>query len=160
VEHKRVVIVGNGSLLTSGVESLLRENPAVDLQPIREEGERLFARIRETDPAVIVLAANDASAGHPVSVDRLLRENPSARIVAVGFGQAAIEVYSSERVEYATVADFMAAIDAAGTTTAEEPADPSVPGDGDRQATRRRGDARGNDAFGVKQATQERQEED
>lgn len=160
MEHRRVVIVGNGSLLTSGVESLLRENAAIDLHPIREEGERLFTRIRETDPAVIVLAANDASAGRPVSIERLLRENPSARIVAVGFGQARIEVYRSERVDYASVADFMAAIDAAGTTTAEEPTEPSVPGDGDREATRRRGDARGNDVFGVNQATQERQEED
>jgi chemotaxis response regulator CheB len=109
-----VVIVGDGTVLSAGVERLLRASPRIELKAIRRDGAAVFDCIRRAQPQVIVVPSIGASAATQVSIEELLREYPSACVVALRFEQSSIDVYRAERVEYATVTGFISAIEEAG----------------------------------------------
>lgn len=125
--RKRVVVVV-GSLLASGVASLLRGVPDIELLPVREEGESVYERIRTSEADVIVVEAGRAQNGPPISIDRLLRDNPRARVIALGLDRLDLDVYRSERVECASVADLLATIQETRTAEARDPRGPAASG--------------------------------
>ena len=126
----RVVIVGDGTVLSAGVERLLRASPRIELKAIRHDGAAVFDCIRQARPQVIVVPSIGPSAATQVGIEELLREYPSACVVALRFEQSSIDVYHAERVEYATVAGFISAIEKAGTERkADAPTSDGLPSD-------------------------------
>ena len=118
-----MVIVGDGTVLSAGVERLLRESPRIELKAVRRDGAATFDCIRQAQPQAIVVLSVGASAATQVGIEELLRECPSARVVALRFEQSSIDVYHAERVEYATVTGFISAIE--GAATKREPDTPT-----------------------------------
>ncbi len=111
----RVVIVGDGTVLSGGVERLLRESPRIELTAIRHGGATVLSGVRAAEPQVIVVSPVGAGAARQISIEDLLLACPSACVVALRFEQSSIDVYHAERIEYAAVTGFISVIEAAGT---------------------------------------------
>lgn len=110
MRRKKVVIVANGSLLLSGIVSLVREAPEIEALAVRQDSEDFYDDLRAAAPEVIVVDAAIAADDEHVSVARLLRDCPRARIVAVGVDRPEMAVYRSRRVKRASVRDFLATL--------------------------------------------------
>lgn len=110
-----MVIVGDGTAATAGVERLLSESPRIDLKVVRRGGAGVLSCIRDAEPQVIVVPSVGAGAANQVSIEGLLRECPAVRVVLLRFEQSSVDVYHVERIEYTTVSDFLSVIEGAGT---------------------------------------------
>lgn len=110
-----MVIVGDGTVVSAGMELLLRDSPRIELTAVRRDGAEVLNCIRTAEPEVIVVPSIGATATGPFSIEELLRECPSARVVVLRFEQSSVDAYHAERVEYATVTGFLSAIEGAGT---------------------------------------------
>ncbi len=102
--RRRVVMVTEGSLLTSGVTSVLRERADIDLLTI-EGGGQIYRRIRNAGPDVVIVDGDHDLAG--LSVDRLLQENPRSTVVTLSLDQPEMSVFRAQRVSRPTVDDLL-----------------------------------------------------
>lgn len=97
-------MVTEGSLLTSGITSVLREQPDIDLLTI-EGGGQIYRRIRNAGPDVVIVDGDRGLGG--LSVDRLLQENPRSTVVALSLDHPEMSVFRSQRVSRPTADDLL-----------------------------------------------------
>ena len=97
-------MVTEGSLLTSGVRSVLRERPDIDLLTIEGRGQ-IYRRIRDAGPDVVIVDGDHEPRG--LSVDRLLQENPRSTVVALSLDQPEMSVFRAQRVSRPTPDDLL-----------------------------------------------------
>ncbi len=122
-QSRRVVAVTDGSLLTSGVTSVLREHAWIDVVTVDRAGGQVYRRIREARPNVVIIADGGADADQPkrdpsvaerdLSVQRLLQDNPRLTVIALSLGRPEMEVFRARRVSEATVEDLLQALEGA-----------------------------------------------
>lgn len=94
---KRVVLLGNRSLLTAGVQRLLEGVDSLDLSIVAAGEPAAIARLHPPAPEVIVLDSGDPSLGEGV-ITHLLGQHPKARVIALDLNRRGIEVYRVRRV--------------------------------------------------------------
>ena len=97
------VLVGNRpKLMRELIISTLSDEAGVEVVGEVAEESDLADRVNQTSPDIVVIAL-DEPGGRPPVCDRLLREHPALRIIAVGFQQnrsvfywASFDIHSSE----------------------------------------------------------------
>lgn len=120
---RKVVAVTDGSLLTSGVTSVLCEHAGINVVMVNRTGGQVYRRIREARPDVVIIADGGADADQPerglsvaergLSVQRLLQDNPRSTVIALSLGRPEMEVFRARRVSEATVEDLLQALEGA-----------------------------------------------
>lgn len=112
MKKRRVLVFGNHSLLISGVLSLLREHPEIELITGGDEGE-LYHKIREAAPQVVVVDAGQVGGNGGLNITRFLRENPGSTLVALSLDQPGIAVLRSRQMTRATWESLLGILDGA-----------------------------------------------
>lgn len=110
MQQRRVVLVGDARLLSTGVALLLQTQPHMGLITLDAADPEVFAKVREAMPEVVVVSTSDAARSFGV-VARILRENPAATVIAVGLEPTELNVYRLERVAQASPEELLAAIE-------------------------------------------------
>lgn len=110
VKKRRVFVFSSHSLLISGVLSLLREHPEIDLITGGDEGE-LSRRIREAAPEVVVVDAGQAGEDMGLTITRFLRDHPGSTLIALSLDQPGIAVLRSQRLKAATWEGLLGILD-------------------------------------------------
>ncbi len=116
MKKRRVLVFGNHSLLISGVLSLLREHPEIELITGGDEGE-LYQKIREAAPQVVVVDAGQVGGNGGLNITRVLRENPGSTLVALSLDQPGIAVLRSRQMTRATWEGLLGILDGAHRKT-------------------------------------------
>jgi DNA-binding NarL/FixJ family response regulator len=107
---KRIFLLSNQSLLSQGVEILLRQDQGVELVGEETEVERAIERIQALDPDV-VLVEQEPPAGDPAAVImRILNAVPNTKIVGVHLADNTIRVYRGERRTVRAIGDLLQVI--------------------------------------------------
>lgn len=114
MQQKRVLILGDGKLLSVGVTKLLQEQPNIEVVTIEAGDPNAMGKITESKIDVVVVPSYD-SAARPVEVGRILKESPGARVIVISLGseRTEINVYKSERVVEASLEELLTAIEQA-----------------------------------------------
>lgn len=106
---KRVVLLSNHSLLTSGVQKLLQGVEGLELSVIAAPAQEIVPVLKRLAPDAIVLDTGDTSLGEGV-ITQLLAEHPKARVVALNANRVGLEVYRLKRVLQADLDGLLKAI--------------------------------------------------
>lgn len=112
MKKQRVLVFSNHSLLISGVQSLLREHPEIELITGDDEGE-IYRQVRQAAPEVVVIDAGQAQEEGGLSITRFLRENPRSTLVALSLDQPGIAALRSHRVAGTTWESLLSVLDGA-----------------------------------------------
>ncbi|MBI4259444.1 MAG: hypothetical protein HY658_02655 [Actinobacteria bacterium] len=115
-QGRRVVAVTDGSLLTLGLASVLREQAGIDVVTVNPARGRVYRQVREARPDVVIIANGGARTGLPegvLSVQRLLEDNPRSTVIALSLVRPEMEVFRARRVRGATVEDLLQALEGA-----------------------------------------------
>ncbi len=124
---RRVVAVTDGSLLSGGVLSVLREHANIDLVVIEEGRGRVYRRIQKAWPQVIIVPAERAGDGWGLSIQRLLQENPRSTVVTLSLNRPEMQMFRARQVDGATADDLLRLLEGAGKVVKSGA---GVPGDG------------------------------
>lgn len=111
---RRVVTVTDGSLLSGGVLSVLREHADIDLVVIEEGRGRVYRRIQKAWPQVIIVPAERAGDGRGLSIQRLLQENPRSTVVTLSLNRPEMQMFRARQVDGATADDLLRLLEGAG----------------------------------------------
>lgn len=114
MQQKRVLILGDGKLLSVGVTKLLQKQPNIEVVTIEAGDPKALGKIRDSKADVVVVPSYDPAAC-PVEIGRILSEIPGAKVVVISLGSERTEmnVYKSERVVEASLEELIAAIEQA-----------------------------------------------
>jgi hypothetical protein len=92
IRRQQVLVIYRNSLLAQGIASLLQREKGLEVMVLN------LAETGDTPPApltpeVIIVDANDPGAQQELSVLRLLRDNPTARVICLHPGDQVLEIY-------------------------------------------------------------------
>ncbi len=111
MKKRRVLVFTNHSLLISGLLSLLREHPEIELITGEDEGQ-LSRKIGEAAPEVVVIDTDQAGP-EGLNLGRFLRENPRSTLVALSLDQPGMAIVRARRVPKASWESLLSVVDGA-----------------------------------------------
>ncbi|MBI2872813.1 MAG: response regulator transcription factor [Chloroflexi bacterium] len=97
MQSTRVVLLSSHSLLTSGVQRLLEQVDGVQLSIVAADNPDWADKVQQSAPHVIVLDSDGPSGGDGV-ITRVLRQNPSAKVITLDLARKGIDVYRMQRL--------------------------------------------------------------
>jgi DNA-binding NarL/FixJ family response regulator len=97
VSRTRVVVLTAHSMFTEGIATRLGQFlDQIDLQVVDSREEGCLAEIREAQPAVVVLEANDENIDRFCSLDEILAVAPEVKVIRLDRDLDQIHVVTSE----------------------------------------------------------------
>ena len=107
---KRVFILSSHPLFSQGVESLLRQEPGVDIVGRETDVDKAIERIKELQPDVVILDNGDPTP----EVMCILREGVGTKVIGLNLQDNTICIYRGEQRVVKEVEDLVEAIDGQG----------------------------------------------
>lgn len=141
MKGRRVVAVTDGSLLTSGVTSVLRERPDIDLVAVDGARDNVYRRVRDARPHVVIVGVEAVEDHAGLSIERMLKDNPRCTVVALSLSTPEMQVFRARQVRGATVDDLLRVLQGAREVVRRGTASPATAVGSRREAPgpRRRG---------------------
>jgi len=113
LRKRRVLVFSNHSLLISGVLSLLREHPEIEVIAGRGDEGDLYRQMREAAPEVVIIDADRGGADGGLGIPRFLRDHPDSTLLALSLDHPGMAVLRARRVGRATLEALVSIVDGA-----------------------------------------------
>ncbi len=113
MRKRRVLVFSNHSLLISGVLSLLREHPEIEVIAGGGDEGDLYRQMREAAPEVVIIDADRGDADGGLGIPRFLRDHPDATLLALSLDHPGMAVLRARRIGKATPEDLVSIVDGA-----------------------------------------------
>lgn len=108
---KRVFMLSNQLLFSRGVENLLCQQANVEIVGHEADATQAIERIRELKPDVVILDSKDLASSPSTTVALILRETPTAKVIALNLENDRICVYRGEQRAAQSIDDLREVID-------------------------------------------------
>ncbi|GEM_PF-6005755 len=108
--HKRVLIVGDGRLLSEAARRLLKAQLNIELIVINPTEPDLLCKVKKTQADVIVIPSYNTDTGFE-RVAQILKENPGTRIISFGLDHTDLNIYQSQPAVKASLEELLLAIE-------------------------------------------------
>jgi len=102
----RVFILSSESLFDLGLESLLRQEAALEVVGHEADLDQALVRISELSPDVIVVNSTDASCRPTAAMYRLMNGTPQTKIIKLNLKDNTVCIYREEQREVEVVSDL------------------------------------------------------
>jgi DNA-binding NarL/FixJ family response regulator len=109
---RRVFILSSHALFSHGVESLLRQEPGLEIVGWETDVDRAIERIQELRPDVVIFDNNDLEVDFRLVVMRILKEGLGTKVIGLNLGDNTICIYRGEQRVLKEVKDLVEAIEA------------------------------------------------
>jgi len=113
MEKRRVLVFNNHSLLGSGVFSLLREHPEIEVIAAGGDEGELYRQMREAAPEVVIIDADRGGEAGGLGITRFLRDHPRSTLIALSLDHPGMAVLRARRVGRATLEALVSIVDGA-----------------------------------------------
>jgi muconolactone delta-isomerase len=107
---QHVVMLHGSSLMAGGLEALLRSYPRLDVRCINLEEPDAWERLRESEPAVVLVESAGLERGRWLALWRLLEEYRDLPIILVHPSEDTVSIYSKHLVPINDSEDLVSAI--------------------------------------------------
>ena len=110
MEHKRVLFVGDGRLLSETTGLLLKAQPNIELVVINPEDPDLLCKIKAAQADVIVVPSYNKH----VDLERMaliLKKNPGTRTISFSLDDTDLNIYQSQPAVEASLEELLLAIE-------------------------------------------------
>ena len=104
---KRVFILSSHPLFSQGVESLLRQEPGVDIVGRETDVDKAIERIKELQPDVVILDSGDPTP----ELMCILREGVGTKVIGLNLQDNTIGIYRGEQRVVKSIEDLIEAIE-------------------------------------------------
>jgi DNA-binding NarL/FixJ family response regulator len=108
---RRVFILSSHALFSHGVESLLRQEPGLEIVGRETDVDRAIERIQELRPDVVIFDNNDPEADFRPVVMRILREGLGTKVIGLNLRDNTVCIYRGEQRVLKEVKDLVEAIE-------------------------------------------------
>ena len=95
------------SLFARGLEKLLQEEGEVKVMGVEAMGEEALSHIRELEPDVVIVEADQGESEPEMLLSRFLKERPKVRLIRLNPENNTCVLYSGSRCTADTVEDFL-----------------------------------------------------
>ena len=121
-EPSRVVILSNQTLLVEGVITRLQQYESrVELHVLDLNQPDMMAKITAIQPVAIILGDKDPPVSQVMSLDKLLRELPTLKVIRLSAQCLQTQVIRSEQYWVNEVCDLLELIDPVSAAAVERP---------------------------------------
>ena len=107
----RVLILSSHPLFGQGVESLLRQQPGMDIIGRETDSDSAIRRTKELQPDVVILDSGDPACTLTPEVMRILREGVGTKVIGLNLQDNTICIYRGEQRVVKEVKDLVKAIE-------------------------------------------------
>lgn len=107
MKKTRIFVISGHLMFGRGIESLLHQEPYMDVVGQEAEVSQALDRIRELQPDVVILDGDDPELG----VASILRTNPDVRVISVSLQNNYLYVYRASQRMTKSVEDLLEAIE-------------------------------------------------
>jgi chemotaxis response regulator CheB len=107
----RVLILSSYLLFGQGVESLLRQEPGVDIVGRETDVDHAMERIREVRPDVVILDGSGPAHDPTLAVMRILREGVGIKVIGLNLQDNTMCIYRGEQRVVKEVRDLVESIE-------------------------------------------------
>lgn len=106
----RVFLLWRCGLFGGGIDSLLNQQPGIEIVGRERDVERALEQIGRLHPQVVIVGDCDPAADPLPVVARILRVQPDIRVVSLNSQDEQMAVYSGERVPVRDLGGLLAAV--------------------------------------------------
>jgi len=108
---KRIFMFSTHPLFSQGVESLLRQEPGVEIVGRETDVDNAIERIKELQPDVVIFDSGDLACNLTPAVMRILREGVGTKVIGLNLQDNTMCIYRGEQRVVKEVKDLMEAIE-------------------------------------------------
>jgi DNA-binding NarL/FixJ family response regulator len=109
---RRVFILSSHALFSHGVESLLRQEPGLEIVGRETDVDRAIECIQELRPDVVIFDNNDPEVDFRPVVMRIFREGLGTKVIGLNLQDNTLCIYRGEQRVIEEVKDLVEAIEA------------------------------------------------
>ncbi|HSB65955.1 MAG TPA: hypothetical protein VLD65_05205 [Anaerolineales bacterium] len=110
---KRVLILSRYSLFSQGIETLLANEPGIDIIPRGQSidlSQPLIDCILRDQPDVVVINCDDPEPELSPVIQYILRDRPGIRVIGLSLQNTQISIFQGEKKQVSMVEDLFKAI--------------------------------------------------
>lgn len=104
---KRIFMLSRQLLFSQGVESLLSEQPGLEIVGRETNPEKAMEQIREVKPDVVILDSRDLESAPSGLIALILKESPESRVVTLNLANDQVRVYHGEQYSAQNIDDLL-----------------------------------------------------